>query len=112
MAGLARAIGMKVRAWTFRPSPERAAQLGVDRAAARVAVLGAIYGQTTGNGARALRGCGVSLGSTGVTSPTTLTLRPRSGAIGSLRRPGVAGLASKNSLISTAIGYPLGLGSS
>ncbi len=33
-----------------------AAQLGVDRATAKVAVLGAMYGQTTGNGARALRG--------------------------------------------------------
>jgi DNA polymerase-1 len=33
-----------------------AAQLGVDRATAKVAVLGAMYGQTTGHGARALRG--------------------------------------------------------
>ncbi len=33
-----------------------ARQLGVDRATAKVAVLGAMYGQTTGNGARALRG--------------------------------------------------------
>ena len=33
-----------------------AQQLGVDRATAKVAVLGALYGQTTGNGARALRG--------------------------------------------------------
>ncbi len=32
-----------------------AAQLGVDRATAKVAVLGAMYGQTTGHGARALR---------------------------------------------------------
>jgi DNA polymerase-1 len=32
-----------------------ASQLGVDRATAKVAVLGAMYGQTTGNGARALR---------------------------------------------------------
>ncbi|MFZ0667765.1 MAG: DNA polymerase [Acidimicrobiales bacterium] len=32
-----------------------AAQLGVDRATAKVAVLGAMYGQTTGVGARALR---------------------------------------------------------
>ena len=32
-----------------------AAQLGVDRATAKVAVLGAMYGQTTGQGARALR---------------------------------------------------------
>ncbi|HLI01578.1 MAG TPA: DNA polymerase [Acidimicrobiales bacterium] len=31
-----------------------AAQLGVDRATAKVAVLGAMYGQTTGNGARIL----------------------------------------------------------
>ena len=31
-----------------------AQQLGVDRATAKVAVLGAMYGQTTGNGARAL----------------------------------------------------------
>ena len=30
-------------------------QLGVDRATAKVAVLGAMYGQTTGHGARALR---------------------------------------------------------
>jgi DNA polymerase-1 len=33
-----------------------AQQLGVDRATAKVAVLGAMYGQTTGHGARALRG--------------------------------------------------------
>jgi len=33
-----------------------AAQLGVDRATAKVAVLGAMYGQTTGHGAQALRG--------------------------------------------------------
>ena len=33
-----------------------AEQLGVDRATAKVAVLGAMYGQTTGQGARALRG--------------------------------------------------------
>jgi DNA polymerase-1 len=33
-----------------------ATQLGVDRAIAKVAVLGAMYGQTTGQGARALRG--------------------------------------------------------
>jgi DNA polymerase-1 len=33
-----------------------AAQLDVDRATAKVAVLGAMYGQTTGHGARALRG--------------------------------------------------------
>ena len=33
-----------------------AVQLGVDRATAKVAVLGAMYGQTTGHGARALRG--------------------------------------------------------
>ncbi len=33
-----------------------ARQLGVDRATAKVAVLGAMYGQTTGHGARALRG--------------------------------------------------------
>jgi DNA polymerase family A len=33
-----------------------AEELGVDRATAKVAVLGAMYGQTTGNGARALRG--------------------------------------------------------
>ncbi len=32
-----------------------AAQLGVDRATAKVAVLGAMYGQTTGRGAQALR---------------------------------------------------------
>ena len=32
-----------------------AAQLGVDRPAAKVAVLGAMYGQTTGHGAQALR---------------------------------------------------------
>jgi DNA polymerase-1 len=32
-----------------------AEQLGVDRATAKVAVLGAMYGQTTGEGARALR---------------------------------------------------------
>ncbi len=32
-----------------------AAQLGVDRATAKVAVLGAMYGQTTGHGAQALR---------------------------------------------------------
>ena len=32
-----------------------AKQLGVDRATAKVAVLGAMYGQTTGHGARALR---------------------------------------------------------
>ena len=32
-----------------------AAQLGVDRATAKVAVLGAMYGQTTGHGAHALR---------------------------------------------------------
>lgn len=32
------------------------AQLGVDRATAKVAVLGAMYGQTTGHGAHALRG--------------------------------------------------------
>ncbi len=32
-----------------------AEQLGVDRAIAKVAVLGAMYGQTTGDGARALR---------------------------------------------------------
>ena len=31
-------------------------ELGVDRATAKVAVLGAMYGQTTGHGARALRG--------------------------------------------------------
>jgi DNA polymerase I len=33
-----------------------AARLGVDRATAKVAVLGAMYGQTTGKGAEALRG--------------------------------------------------------
>ena len=33
-----------------------ARQLGVDRATAKVAVLGAMYGQTTGHGAQALRG--------------------------------------------------------
>jgi len=33
-----------------------AQQLGVDRPTAKVAVLGAMYGQTTGHGARALRG--------------------------------------------------------
>jgi DNA polymerase-1 len=33
-----------------------AADLGVDRATAKVAVLGAMYGQTTGHGAQALRG--------------------------------------------------------
>lgn len=33
-----------------------AAELGVDRATAKVAVLGAMYGQTTGHGAQALRG--------------------------------------------------------
>ena len=33
-----------------------AAQLGVERAVAKVAVLGAMYGQTTGTGAEALRG--------------------------------------------------------
>lgn len=33
-----------------------ATQLGVDRATAKVAVLGAMYGQTTGHGAEALRG--------------------------------------------------------
>jgi DNA polymerase-1 len=33
-----------------------AVQLGVDRAVAKVAVLGAMYGQTTGHGANALRG--------------------------------------------------------
>ncbi len=33
-----------------------AARLGIDRATAKVAVLGAMYGQTTGNGAEALRG--------------------------------------------------------
>ncbi len=33
-----------------------AEQLGVDRATAKVAVLGAMYGQTTGHGAQALRG--------------------------------------------------------
>ena len=33
-----------------------AQQLGVDRATAKVAVLGAMYGQTTGHGAQALRG--------------------------------------------------------
>lgn len=33
-----------------------AEHLGVDRATAKVAVLGAMYGQTTGHGARALRG--------------------------------------------------------
>jgi DNA polymerase-1 len=33
-----------------------AAQLGVDRSTAKVAVLGAMYGQTTGHGAQALRG--------------------------------------------------------
>ena len=33
-----------------------AAQLGVDRATAKVAMLGAMYGQTTGHGAVALRG--------------------------------------------------------
>jgi DNA polymerase I len=33
-----------------------AQQLGVDRATAKVAVLGAMYGQTTGHGARALQG--------------------------------------------------------
>jgi DNA polymerase-1 len=33
-----------------------ASQLGVDRATAKVAVLGAMYGQTTGHGAVALRG--------------------------------------------------------
>ncbi len=33
-----------------------ARQLGVDRAVAKVAVLGAMYGQTTGRGAEALRG--------------------------------------------------------
>ncbi|MHB1597990.1 MAG: DNA polymerase [Acidimicrobiales bacterium] len=33
-----------------------AAQLGIDRQAAKVAVLGAMYGQTSGNGALALRG--------------------------------------------------------
>ena len=32
-----------------------AEQLGVDRATAKVAVLGAMYGQTTGHGAQALR---------------------------------------------------------
>jgi DNA polymerase-1 len=32
-----------------------AAELGVDRATAKVAVLGAMYGQTTGHGAQALR---------------------------------------------------------
>jgi DNA polymerase I - 3''-5'' exonuclease and polymerase domains len=32
-----------------------AAQLGVERAVAKVAVLGAMYGQTTGHGAQALR---------------------------------------------------------
>jgi DNA polymerase-1 len=33
-----------------------AQQLGVDRATAKVAVLGAMYGQTTGHGAQAMRG--------------------------------------------------------
>ena len=33
-----------------------ATELGVDRATAKVAVLGAMYGQTTGHGATALRG--------------------------------------------------------
>jgi DNA polymerase-1 len=33
-----------------------ATELGVDRATAKVAVLGAMYGQTTGHGAQALRG--------------------------------------------------------
>jgi DNA polymerase-1 len=33
-----------------------AAELGVERATAKVAVLGAMYGQTTGHGAQALRG--------------------------------------------------------
>lgn len=33
-----------------------AAQLGVDRATAKVAVLGAMYGQTTGHGAKAMQG--------------------------------------------------------
>src|ERR1035441_828031 len=32
-----------------------AAQLGVDRATAKVAMLGAMYGQTTGHGLQALR---------------------------------------------------------
>lgn len=37
-----------------------AEQLGVDRATAKVAVLGAMYGQTTGHGAVALRGLGLA----------------------------------------------------
>ena len=38
-----------------------ASQLGVDRATAKVAVLGAMYGQTTGHGAVALRGLEVGV---------------------------------------------------
>ena len=39
-----------------QPERELAAELGVPRAIAKVAVLGAMYGQTTGEGARALVG--------------------------------------------------------
>ena len=53
-----------------------AAQLGVDRATAKVAVLGAMYGQTTGHGAQALRG---------LTRPTRWPWATSS------RRPGRAG---------------------
>ena len=50
-----RAAGARPRRTTTctRRSPT---QLGVDRPTAKVAVLGAMYGQTTGHGAQALRG--------------------------------------------------------
>jgi len=46
-----------------------AAQLGVERAVAKVAVLGAMYGQTTGHGAQALRGLNAGDGLSGFRRP-------------------------------------------
>ena len=56
-----------------------AQQLGVDRATAKVAVLGAMYGQTTGHGARALRGLDAAY-------PVAMTYLRRSDQAGQLRR--------------------------
>ena len=58
-AGAGRGV-RRPRPWRRRPLGDDlyapvAAQLGVDRATAKVAVLGAMYGQTTGHGAQALR---------------------------------------------------------
>jgi len=56
-----------------------AEQLGVDRATAKVAVLGAMYGQTTGHGARALRGLDAAY-------PVAMTYLRESDQAGQFRR--------------------------